>query len=68
MEVGDVVLELSDSDPKSLWKLGRIVEVFPGKDDLVRKVKVQFKGSSTVYVRSVHKLFPLEFGQYENNQ
>jgi hypothetical protein len=65
LDVGDLALELSDSEPRSLWKLGRIVEVIPGGDDLVRKVKVQFKGNSSLFTRSVHRLFPLEFGKYE---
>ena len=61
LKVNDLVLEMSESEPKSLWKLARIVQVFPGADDCVRKVKVQFRGGDTEFLRPVNKLLPLEF-------
>ena len=66
LEEGDLVIELSDSEPRSLWKLARIVTILPESDDHVRKVKIKYKGGDSVLVRPVHKLFPLEFGSYDN--
>ena len=40
------------------WPLGRITEVRPGADGLVRVVKV--KVGKTIYKRPVHRLCPLE--------
>ena len=61
LKVNDLVLEMSESEPKSLWKLARIVQVFPGADGCVRKVKVQFRGGDAEFLRPVNKLLPLEF-------
>ena len=46
------------------WPLGRVTEVCPGADGLVRVVKV--KVGKTIYKRPVHRLCPLEF--YEGAQ
>ena len=38
--VGDVVVIKDESVSRNMWKLGRIVEVYPSDDSLVRSVKV----------------------------
>jgi hypothetical protein len=40
IQIDDIVLIADDGLPRCQWKLGRIVEVYPGKDGLVRKVKL----------------------------
>ena len=56
LQVGDIVL-ITDPDVKrNQWPMGRIVEVFPGKDGLVRKVSVKASGSANILSRSVAKL------------
>jgi hypothetical protein len=48
-------------DPKvrrGEWPLERITEVHPGKDGLIRVVKV--KVGESIYERPVHRLCPLE--------
>ena len=48
-----------------LWPVGRVVETFPGKDDLVRTARVETKTS--LLTRPFDKLCLLEdAGQYEN--
>lgn len=54
LEVGQIVIIKEDNLPPAQWLLGRIVNVFPGKDKLVRVVEVQCKGS--VLRRPIHKL------------
>lgn len=54
---GDVVLMVEDDVPRGHWRLGRVTEVFPGRDGLIRKVLV--KTSSTALMRPVHKLIVL---------
>ena len=44
------------------WPLGRILEIKPGNDGVVRVVKVRTK--SGTYVRSVSKILKLEDDQY----
>ncbi|XP_067653257.1 uncharacterized protein [Haliotis asinina] len=53
LQVGDMVLLVDVNSPRGKWDLARILEVFPGKDGIVRNVKV--KTSSGVYQRSVQK-------------
>ena len=54
---GDVVLIVSDL-PRSEWPLGRITNVFPDSDDVIRTVEVHFQGHH--HVRTIDKLVPLE--------
>lgn len=54
VRVGDIVLIKEDELPPSKWLLGRITEVFKGKDDLVRKVTV--KTATTTLVRPITKV------------
>ena len=62
MKEGDLVLEIADADPKSLWKLARVVEVLPGSDNLVRKVMIRHLGGDSDILRPIQRLLPLEFG------
>ena len=59
MKVGDIVLIIDPNAHRCDWPLGRIVEVYPSKDDLVRVVKVQSKGKE--YLRPIHRLCPLDY-------
>ena len=52
--VGDIVVVNEDGMVPTRWPLGRIVEVFSGKDGLVRVVNVKTKNG--IYKRPVHKL------------
>ena len=55
---GELVVLKDDSPVKGKWNLARIVQVLPGKDDVVRTVEVRTKDG--VYVRPVSKLAKLE--------
>lgn len=48
LEVGDLVLTISPDQPRGHWPLGRIIEVFPGKDKHVRVAKLQVGTDTTV--------------------
>lgn len=50
LAVGDLVLLADESFPRGKWPLGRIVEVMPSRDGLVRTVRV--KTSCTVATRA----------------
>jgi hypothetical protein len=58
MKEGDVVLLMDPKVRRGEWPLGRITEVHPGKDGLIRVAKV--KVGESIYERPVHRLCPLE--------
>lgn len=55
--VGSLVLLKQDNLPPNQWALGRITEVYPGSDNVVRVASV--RTSKGVYKRAVVKLCPL---------
>jgi hypothetical protein len=57
--VGDVVLEVNNNYPRSTWPKGRVKNVFPGKDGLVRVVDIVL-ANGHVYRRPVAKLCVLD--------
>ncbi|KAJ8958660.1 hypothetical protein NQ318_016385 [Aromia moschata] len=56
--VDDLVLVGDDNYKRLNWPLGRIIEVLPGKDDLIHLFKVVT--SQGHVLRPVQRLFPLE--------
>ncbi|XP_051171031.1 uncharacterized protein LOC127287922 [Leptopilina boulardi] len=57
IKIGTMVLLKEDNAPTLHWPLGRIVEVFPGDDGIVRVISV--KTHSGVYKRAVTRVVPL---------
>ncbi len=56
MEVGDIVLIKESKTPRNQWPLGRIVEVFPGDDSLIRTVRIKSSASKEPLTRSIAKV------------
>ena len=56
--VNDIVLVLDKDLPRNKWAKGRVVEVFPGEDKLVRHVDVKV-GPNTILKRPITKLVVL---------
>ena len=56
--VGDIVIVRDDDLARNNWPLGKVVEVYPSDDDLVRKVRilVSHGGKLSHLDRPVHKL------------
>ena len=59
LKVGDIVLLGDDNMPRQTWKLGRVHELFPGRDGKVRSCAVR-TASGTLLRRPVQLLYPLE--------
>ena len=57
LAVGDIIL-LKEDTPRCKWRLGRVTEVFPGKDGLIRSARIKTRDSS--YVRPITKMCLLE--------
>ena len=58
LEIGDFVMLSVDHTPRSHWPVSRIVEVYQGKDGIVRSVKVTTPNSELI--RSSGQLYLLE--------
>lgn len=54
LKAGDIVVIMDSSAPRGSWPLGRVLDVYPDKQGLVRSVRLQTKGS--VVERPVTKL------------
>ena len=54
---GDMVLIKSENSSPGNWPLGRVLEVFPGRDDHVRVASV--KTSTSTLIRPIHRLILL---------
>ena len=54
---GDIVLVFSPDTPRGQWPLGRILEVYPGKDGHIRSVRLQV--GEKQYSRPIVKVCPL---------
>ena len=61
LEIGDLVMLFVDQTPRSHWPLGRIVEVYPGKDGIVCSLKVKTPNSELI--RPSGQLYLLEVRQ-----
>ena len=59
LKEGDLVLIGDDKMPRQIWKTGRIKELFPGRDGLVRSCNVRISDRTTLR-RPVQLLYPLE--------
>jgi hypothetical protein len=60
---GDVVMMIEPNASRGEWPLGRVLEVYPGDDGLVRVVRV--KSGNKEYVRPIHRICPLEYVEEE---
>ena len=58
LKVNDLVLVIEDNYPRGQWQLGRVTEILPGTDGVVRAVKV--KTPTGVYTRPATKICLLE--------
>ena len=58
VKVGELVLLRDDTVRQRFWPLGRIENIYPGGDGIVRVVDVRTK--TDVYRRPVAKIYPLE--------
>lgn len=62
-QVGDVVLLIQRNVPSKQWQLGRIVTLFPGRDNKIRVAEV--KTTTGTYKRSITELCPLPSNKKE---
>ena len=62
LRVGYVVLISEDKTSRGKWPLARVIEVYPGKDDLIRTVLLQT--SKGQFKRPVQRLHNLELANH----
>ena len=64
-QIGEVVL-IKDSVPRSRWKVGKVVELFMGRDQRIRSAKVSVSPHSYLH-RPVSLLYPIECPSKRDN-
>ena len=64
--LNDVVLVHDDKLPRSLWRIGKVVELITSQDNKVRGVQVRLPNSS-ILKRPVNKLYPIEYSPYNDD-
>ncbi|KAG5886359.1 hypothetical protein JTB14_000461 [Gonioctena quinquepunctata] len=57
----DHIVAIADSNSRNNWKMGRVIETYPGRDGQMRTVKLQTKNG--MLVGPVHNLVKLEVGE-----
>ena len=66
VDVGDIVLIRNEGTQRCFWKLARVTELIPGKDQIVRAVWLEVAGDKPVKIRRpVQLLTPLEISHKE---
>ena len=55
IKVDDIVIMKDEEKHRNQWPLGRVIRVFPGSDELVRKVELKtfIEGSIRVFIRPI---------------
>ncbi|XP_037033049.1 uncharacterized protein LOC119072036 [Bradysia coprophila] len=61
LKIGELVILKEDDLPPTKWLMGRVIEVHPGGDNLVRAVTVRLKCKHHTLTRPIHKLCRLPF-------
>ena len=59
LKPGEVVLVIDSNTPRRHWKIGRIIQTYPGADGFVRVVDV--KTTDCTYRREFSRISPLQF-------
>ena len=54
LQVDDLVLGIDPNHKRSQWKMARVIETYPGNDDLARKTRIETQDGE--YDRPIHKL------------
>lgn len=62
LKVGEIVIVGSDNRKRIDWPLGRILELYSGKDQVCRVAKVQTR--DRILERPVQQLYPLEVDEF----
>lgn len=57
IQIGDFVMIVDPNQDRTIWKTGKVIEIFKGKDNLVRVVTVKTKEGE--YARPVHRVCKL---------
>lgn len=58
IRIGEIVLLKDDNLPSLKWKMGRVIDLHPGVDGLIRVVTVQC-GPKQIYKRAITRICPL---------
>ena len=63
INIGDIILVVDEKQPRSCWRLGRVIEIIHRRDNLVRGAVVRIQteqGRMSHLRRPINKLVPVE--------
>ena len=63
--VGDIVILIDEKNLHGTWPLGKVIEVYPGDEGVVRSARVQTRGTELLH--PAHNLCLLESGDGPND-
>lgn len=67
VKMNDIVLIYCEKLPRQLWKLGVIISLIVGPDDIIRGAKVKVAKTGIVITRPLNKLYPIEINRGTND-
>ena len=63
-EVSDVVLIMDENQPRTMWRMGTIVETIPSADNQIRGAVVR-SSTGSILKRPINKLIPIEYVRHD---
>ena len=68
--LGDIVIIHEEKIPRQFWKLGRIMEIIKGPDEVIRAAKIKVAKTGLTISRPLNRLYPIEIrgNQIRNNK
>lgn len=68
MALDELVIIKEDNLPPMRWKLGRVIELFPGPNNKIHIVCVKTKTSTRIFKRPITKLVHVKITQKKNQK
>ena len=68
IQVNDVVIIYEDKQPRHRWKVGKVIEVLPGRDGRIRGAEVKVGKSGAIIKRPINRLYPFVSAEAQANE
>ena len=60
INLGDIVIVHDEKIPRQFWKLGRVIEIIKGPDEVIRAAKIMVAKTGLAISRPLNRLYPIE--------
>ena len=61
IKIGDIVIVHEKSQPRAIWRMGKIEEVIKGIDGHIRGAVVRISKTNSLIKRPINLLYPIEY-------